>query len=170
MVSLRLVGKRKQSTPFLVTVLLLLVITPRLTAFNVAKSWNPGEEHHDFFWLFKVFRRDFRLLRNTAVTAPTSLGKRLPWLLVITISTCAARTRERKTCHTPPGARCAAAKANAVPLERRRVDSICCRISEAHRPVIRVGGGAGFMRNLFSIILMTNRYRCCSAVANESSR
>jgi len=111
LVSLRLVGKRKQSTPFLVTVLLLLVITPRLTAFNVAKSWNPGEEHHDFFWLFKVFRRDFRLLRNTAVTAPTSLGKRLPWLLLITISTCAARTRERKTCHTPPGARCAAAKA-----------------------------------------------------------
>ena len=48
--------------------------------------------------------------------------------------------------------------------------ALCCRISEAHRPLIRVGGGAGFMRNLFSIILMTNRYCCCSAVSNESSR
>ena len=170
MVSLRLVGKRKQSTPFLVTVLLLLVITPRLTAFNVAKSWNPGEEHHDFFWLFKVFRRDFRLLRNTAVTAPTSLENACPGF-------CSLRFR-----HALPGL----ASGKHVTLRQERdvqrqkqtrhrssgavLTALCCRISEAHRPVIRVGGGAGFMRNLFSIILMTNRYRCCSAVANESSR
>ena len=30
--------------------------------------------------------------------------------------------------------------------------------------------GCVLMRNLFSIILMTNCYCCCSAVANESSR
>ena len=27
--------------------------------------------------------------------------------------------------------------------------ALCWQILEAHRPLIRVGGGAGFMRNLF---------------------
>src|SRR5438093_11629950 len=51
-----------------------------------------------------------------------SLRKPRPGFSLFRFRHSPAKTRERKICHTPPGAPCVVLKANAAPLARRRLD------------------------------------------------